>query len=172
VKRDIEQLQLLMIFHFILAAILAFLSLFPLFYVFAGIMILTSPPPPPAPGGPAMPPNFTTTVGWTVIAIGGIPALLGFIETILLLIAGICLWRRKGYGFCFAVACITCVVPPLLGTALGVCSILVLVRRTVKDLFSGRLIVGPDPEDENDEGPPRARRRSDRFEDDRFSWRE
>jgi hypothetical protein len=50
------------------------------------------------------------------------------------LTAGIFLGRRKHYTFCLVMGCIECVFFPF-GTALGVFTILVLVRESVKQLF-------------------------------------
>jgi hypothetical protein len=61
-----------------------------------------------------------------------------------------CMARRKARTFCFVIACIACLNVPL-GTALGVCTILVLSRPRVKDLFAGRIIERPDPDDEEDD---------------------
>jgi hypothetical protein len=48
--------------------------------------------------------------------------------------AGRCIAQRKRYMFCFVMACIACLSVPL-GTALGVFTIIVLQRPTVKAMF-------------------------------------
>ena len=75
----------------------------------------------------------------------------------------------------FVVACILCLNVPI-GTALGVFTILVLVRPTVKDLFAGKAYLH-DPEDDerphtlaerdDDDEPTEPLR--DRLDDDRYS---
>ena len=48
---------------------------------------------------------------------------------------GYSLSMRKNYVFCFVIACLTCLKMPL-GTILGVFTILVLNRPTVKEMFN------------------------------------
>jgi hypothetical protein len=85
-------------------------------------------------------------MGWVLVIAGATGLLLGWALAICLGLAGYFLSRCKGYRFCFVIACITCLWPPL-GTALGVCTILVLSRENVKDLFAGKLTLAHDPED-------------------------
>jgi hypothetical protein len=49
-------------------------------------------------------------------------------------IAGSKLSNRRGYTFCFVVACLECMFMPF-GTILGILSIIVLSRPSVKELF-------------------------------------
>ena len=51
-------------------------------------------------------------------------------------LAGWWLAKRKHYWFCFVVACLACAFSPL-GTVLGVFTIIVLLRPSVKALFEG-----------------------------------
>jgi hypothetical protein len=52
-----------------------------------------------------------------------------------ILIAGRCLSRRKSYSFALVMACIECLFVPF-GTILGIFTIVVLSRKSVKALFS------------------------------------
>jgi len=52
--------------------------------------------------------------------------------------AGRSLSRRKHYWFAFVVGCIECIFVPF-GTILGVFTIIVLSRESVKTLFSPRI---------------------------------
>jgi hypothetical protein len=61
--------------------------------------------------------------------------LYGFALTVCLVVAARSLAALRRYRFCFATACFACVFTPL-GTALGVLTILVLVRPSVKELFA------------------------------------
>jgi hypothetical protein len=54
---------------------------------------------------------------------------------ILILITGRCLSRRKAYSFALVAACMECLFVPF-GTILGVFTIVVLSRESVKALFS------------------------------------
>jgi hypothetical protein len=68
---------------------------------------------------------------------GSFLIIFGWTFAIVVLIAGRCLSRRKHYTFCFVVGCVGCMVMPF-GTVLGVFTILVLNRQSVKELFNPR----------------------------------
>ena len=61
--------------------------------------------------------------------------ILGAVFAFVLALAGRSLSRRKHYWFAFVVACIECIFVPF-GTILGVFTIIVLSRQSVKTLFS------------------------------------
>lgn len=117
----------------------------------------TAPPPPVAPaqappmGGP--PPGFQRTVGMAMVGFGVIACLLGEAIGAMMLFAGYKLNRASNWTFCIVVAGIECLWIPF-GTILGVFTIVVLCRRSVKDRFAGRYY-----EDEfvDDAPPPLAR---------------
>jgi hypothetical protein len=148
-SRDAEHLKLLTIFHYVLAGLVALGASIPILHVAIGIWVLTAPPAP-APGRP--PPSF---IGWFFVIFGAAAVLLGWAFAACLAVAGRNLSRRRGWTFCLVVACLSCLWVPM-GTALGVCTLLVLLRPTVKGLFAGRLVEPPHPEDE-DSWPPHAR---------------
>jgi hypothetical protein len=181
VKRDLEHLHLLVVFHFVLAALLFLTFSVFLIHVGMGIAIVSgamTPPPPPAPtpagapAAPAPPPGPPLVMGWVFIGLGSMAILFGWAMALCLLIAGICLRRRKAHTFCFVIACIACMWAPL-GTLLGIFTIIVLVRPTVKDLFAGKLVLPRDPEDEEEEADRRDREQerlsAPRPDDDRFA---
>jgi hypothetical protein len=149
VKRDIEHLNLLSLFHYIRAGILAlFVTLFGGYYVVIGVVLLVMPPPtapPGSAGGP--PPEFLSVVGWLIVAIGAGALLLGYTMTVLTIIAGRCLARHRHWTFCFIVACVQCAEMPM-GTVLGIFTILVLLRPSVKELFEGKVHFHDPEEDE------------------------
>ena len=63
------------------------------------------------------------------------------------MVVGRCLTRCKWWTFCLIMSFLNCLSPPL-ETVLGVFTIIVLLRDTVKDRFAGKLIDAIDPEDE------------------------
>src|SRR6266581_4330943 len=131
-NRDTEHLRLLAIFHYVAAGLAAFFSFFPLLYAtIGGIFIFVSRHGTPKPGE-ELPPEF---VGWIFVGLGLVLFLLGIAMAICILIAGRCLSRRKAYSFALVVACIECLFIPF-GTILGVFTIIVLSRESVKALFS------------------------------------
>ena len=72
--------------------------------------------------------------------LGAFFILLGWVFAVLVLVAGRLIARRKYYTFCFVVACVECLFMPF-GTVLGVFTILVLNRQSVKELFNPRAAV-------------------------------
>ena len=67
--------------------------------------------------------------------VGSLLFLLGIAMPICILIAGRCLSRHKHYAFALVIACIECLFIPF-GTILGVFTIIVLSRESVKELFA------------------------------------
>jgi len=86
-----------------------------------------------------LPPEF---LGWIFIVLGSFLFLLGIAMAICILIAGRCLSRRKCYSFALVIACIECLFIPF-GTVLGVFTIVVLSRESVRELFSAATLTGP-----------------------------
>jgi len=60
---------------------------------------------------------------------------LGWTLAVFIIIAGRCLAKRKHYMFCLVIAAISCIFMPF-GTVLGVFTIIVLMRPSVKELFA------------------------------------
>lgn len=127
--QDEQHLQLLSIFHYVVGALAGLFALFPSLYVIFGLFLLFSPesfagqgPPPPAFFG-----LFMVIFGAVFVTIGG--TLAGCI-----IAAGRCLTRRRRYLFCLVMAGIECILMPF-GTVLGVFTIIVLMRESVKELF-------------------------------------
>ena len=138
---DAEHLKLLSIFHYVLAGLAALIGSFPIIHVIIGIMMVSgkfsfpvSPPPSGASGTPPPMPGFPPEFGWMFIIMGSAIILLSWVYAGLLFYSGRCLSARRKWTFSFVMACISCIHIPL-GTALGVFTILVLQRPTVKALF-------------------------------------
>src|SRR5262245_17466958 len=130
--RDIEQLNLLAIFHYVVGGLAVLFSLFPLFYsVIGGFLLYAAEHPGQTNQEP--PPAF---LGWIFIVLGAGFFLVGVTMAICILIAGRCLSRRKGYSFALVIACIECLFIPF-GTILGVFTIVALSRESVKASFEG-----------------------------------
>lgn len=130
--RDRRHLKLLSIFHYVFSAMCGVFSLFFISHLVIGIVALSNPEAftDNATGEP-LPRLFGilfTISGATIVG-------LGQIMGVLLIIAGRSLVRRKRYVLCFATACVCCLLMPA-GTVLGVFTIIVLVRASVKDLFA------------------------------------
>ncbi|HVJ46578.1 MAG TPA: hypothetical protein VM511_09360 [Luteolibacter sp.] len=103
---------------------------------------ITPPPPSPAPpvvsSTPPVSGHPERWMGGFMLGIGLFGLIFGMSLAICLFLVGRWLTARKHPTFCFVVACIQCINMPL-GTLLGVFTILVLNRPSVRALF----IAGP-----------------------------
>ena len=129
---DNEHLRLLSIFHYVNGGILAFFACIPMIHVVIGLVMIFAPHL--FGHGKDQPPAF---VGWLFVILGSFFILLGWTFAVLLLSAGRCIARRKHYAFCFVMACVECLSVPF-GTVLGVFTILVLNRASVRELFHSK----------------------------------
>lgn len=112
----------------IYAGVNALFSCFPIIHLFLGIMMVTggmddgrNPPPP--------------FFGWFFIIFALVFMTFGWTLSVCNFYAGRFLKQRRNYTFCFVMSCINCAFMPL-GTILGVFGIIVLIRNSVKNLFS------------------------------------
>jgi hypothetical protein len=131
-NRDEEHLQLLAIFHYVVAGLAALFSFFPLLYTTVGAIFIFAARHGTAKPGEDLPPEF---LGWIFAVLGSLLFLIGIAMAICILVAGRSLALRKGYSFALVMACIECLFVPF-GTILGVFTIVVLSRESVRGLFS------------------------------------
>jgi hypothetical protein len=127
---DLQHLKALSICHYVLGGLTAVFSSIFLIHVGMGIMLITSPSTMSGGGGPPPPPFM----GWMFLMIGSGAVLVGWTFSALVITAGRFLARRKHHLFCLIVAGVSCAWVPL-GTALGVFTLIVLLRPSVKELF-------------------------------------
>ena len=131
--QDNEHLKTLSICHYVLAGLCIFPLLYGLLYmgmgIFFGAMIANAPQ---TPNGP--PPAL---LGGIFVVIGLIISAIALTFGLVLLKAGRSLKSHQSYTFCFVVACISCVFMPF-GTVLGIFTIIVLLRDSVKAAFNGQ----------------------------------
>ena len=130
---DTSQLQLLSVFHYVVAGLTALFSLFPLIYLLMGLAVMFAAPTPLAPGE-APPPFDPRLIGWVFVLIGGLGCATGLVLAGYMAYAGRCLAQRRRYLLCMVVAGIACIFMPF-GTALGVFTLVVLSRPAVKAAF-------------------------------------
>jgi hypothetical protein len=127
---DEQHLRLLGIFHYVVGALTALFALFPLIHFSLGLFFVLAPPHlAQQQGGP--PPAF---IGWFFMIIGGMLFLLGESFAGCVFAAGRFIRSRRRYWFVFVVACFQCAFFPF-GTVLGVFTIVVLSRPSVKQVF-------------------------------------
>ena len=132
--QDIAHLDLLGVFHYVVAGITALFSLLPVIHLLMGLAMVTGyfPDAHPKPGEPD-----PALFGWFFVAIGAVLILCGLTFSALLAYAGRCLRQRRHHTFCMVMAATSCVFMPL-GTVLGVFTLIVLTKPTARPLFASR----------------------------------
>ena len=125
-NKDAEHLDLLAVFHYVVAGLTALGSLIPLIHLTIGIGM--------ASGRLAEDDPVAREIGLVFILIATVLILMGLTFAVFVVLAGRNLHRRRRYMFCLVMAGLLCVVMPF-GTALGVFTIIVLMRDSVRRLF-------------------------------------
>lgn len=129
-EEDQEQLNLLAIFHYIIGGIAALVSCVPVIHLVIGIFLVAAGSSELEAKGEEVP----VALGWLFVIVPVCIILVGLSISICILMAGRNLQRHKAHTFCFTVAVLECLFFPL-GTVLGVFTIIVLNRFSVKALF-------------------------------------
>lgn len=127
--QDQEQLKLLGNFHYVLAGLLLLFSLIALPFLAMGIALIFYPDSLATEGD--LPP---VVAGWIFLAFAILILVFSLLLPIGLILSGYYLKRQKRYWFSFVVACVECLNMPL-GTALGIFTLVVLSRNSVKQLY-------------------------------------
>ncbi|MEM1253532.1 MAG: hypothetical protein AAGI69_13955 [Cyanobacteria bacterium P01_H01_bin.21] len=131
-SKNREHLKLLSTFHYIVGGLTAALSMVSLIHIGIGLsLILTPTATYPYEATPA---PYTLSTGWLFFIMGVVILLLGLIFSICLILSGRALAKRKRYWFSLVVACFECIYTPF-GTVLGIFTIVVLSRESVKALY-------------------------------------
>ena len=123
-NEDEKYLQLLSIFHYVVGGLAACFACIPIIHLSIGIAMLV--------GAIDDAPEF---VGAFMVVIAMFAILVGWTLAVCIIVAGRYLAKRKRYMFCLVIAAISCVFMPF-GTVLGVFTIIVLMRPSVKELFA------------------------------------
>jgi hypothetical protein len=128
--QDDQHLQLLSIFHYVVGGLAALFALFPVIHLAMGIGMATG-------AFPAESSEEAEMLRW----MGGLftcfagAFILGFLALAgCVIAAGVFLARRVRYTFCLVAAGVECVFMPF-GTVLGVFTLIVLLRDSVKAKF-------------------------------------
>jgi hypothetical protein len=135
-NQDLEHLKLLSIFHYVVAGLVAIFACVPLIHLFVGAGLAT--------GTFDDTPDEARLVGVGLMVFAGLFILTGWAMAVAIALAGRNLGRRRSYTFCLVVAGVECVIMPF-GTVLGVFTIIVLMRESVKRLFNGAASGGEAP---------------------------
>jgi hypothetical protein len=129
--QDEEHLRLLSIFHYIVGGLAALFALFPAIYLVLGLVFILAPQKLASPQ--QSPPEF---LGWIFIVMGSVAIIFGLLFSALIIAAGRFLARLKHRMFCIVIAGVETIFMPF-GTVLGIFTIIVLMRESVKQLFEG-----------------------------------
>ncbi len=125
---DTRHLELLSTFHYVLAGLAALFGCFPIIHLVIGILALSGKLE--GNHGEGMPVFF----GILFVGMASVMILMLWLLAISLFIAAGRLKKHIGYTYCFVVAAISCAFFPF-GTVLGVLTIIVLLRPSVKTMF-------------------------------------
>jgi hypothetical protein len=125
-NEDKEHLRLLSIFHYVMAAMTACVAPIFTIHLGLGLLLLT---------GVIEPHDPDAKVGGAILfGIGGFAMALVLGMAAVVAWAGRCLAKRQGYVYCLVIAALQCLNAPL-GTVLGVFTIIVLMRDSVREAF-------------------------------------
>ena len=125
---DVEQLRLLAIFHYVVGGMAALFSLVPLVHLVMGLAVVTGhlPMEGASPGD--------RMVGWLFVGLALLFIAAGLTFAAVDVAAGRSLTRQVRYAFCLVVAGLECLFMPF-GTVLGVFTIVVLQRASIRERF-------------------------------------
>jgi hypothetical protein len=133
VSADSEHLRLLALFHYILGGIIMLFSSCAILHVGMGIAMIVKPSLFQGPPGSPPPPAF---MGYFFTAIGSAVIVAGWAFGGATIYSGRCIARRRYRIFSCVLAGVNCLSVPF-GTLLGVFTLIVLCRPSVKSLYSG-----------------------------------
>jgi len=129
-SKDVENLRLLEIFHYVAGAVGFLLACIPVIHLIVGIAIIMAPTSMNSHGEP--PP---AVVGWLFAGLAIVFILLGWTMAGCTIVSGRMIARRKRRMFSFVLGAILCMFFPF-GTALGVFTIILLNKDSVKSLYA------------------------------------
>ncbi|SRR5712691_3860870 len=136
VRRDAEHVNLLSIFYYVLAALALVWAVFPLLHLGFGTWVVLHPDIFGAQAG-----GQSRIVGWLFVGLASAWLALALALASMLFLVGRSLARRRRYVFCLVAAGVAAALCVPLGTVLGIFTIVVLLRPSVKEAFGRR--VGP-----------------------------
>ncbi|MBK9926574.1 MAG: hypothetical protein IPP66_14965 [Anaerolineales bacterium] len=132
-KEDLDQIKILAIFHYIVAGFAGLFACFPIFHLMIGISMLTGDF-----FSEARPTDMPFPVSVFGLMFTLIPAAIiffGWAFAICLAVSGYFLSKHQRWLFCMVMAGVSCIFTPF-GTVLGVFTIIILMRPSVKALFN------------------------------------
>jgi len=139
-EKDLEHLKLLGIFHYIWGA-LSFVGGICIggYFLVIGVILMANPPSSTS----SEDSGSASMIGGIMIGAGVVLFLIVVVYGILTLMAGGKYRKHQGgYWFCFILAIVTLVIGGIPGIVLGIFSLIVLSRDSVKALFKGQALPG------------------------------
>ncbi|HEX6201573.1 MAG TPA: hypothetical protein VF100_01145 [Thermoanaerobaculia bacterium] len=136
--QDDQHLQLLSIFHYVVGGLIALFALIPVFHLVMGLGLMTGGFPTEGTEDVAM----MRWMGGLFTCFAATFILAGFALAGCVIATGFFLSRRVRYTFCLVVAGVECIFMPV-GTVLGVFTLVVLMRDSVKAKFGVPLTPAP-----------------------------
>jgi hypothetical protein len=139
-EKDLEHLKLLGIFHYIWGALSLIGAIcIGAYFVVIGIVLMNNPQSISSSDDS----GTAGMVGGIMIGAGVVLFLIVVVYGILTLMAGGKYRKHQGgYWFCFILAIVTLVIGGIPGIALGIFSLIVLSRDSVKAVFRGQSLPG------------------------------
>ncbi|MBC2601881.1 hypothetical protein [Puniceicoccus vermicola] len=133
-NEDETHLNSLAVAHYVVGGFMVLFACIPLIHMTVGLVLILGGGEMVNSDGEMPPPFF----GWLFFSAGLLFFLLGQAVAVSIILSGRYLKRRKNYLFSFVLACIACTSVPI-GTVLGIFTIIVLSRESVKAIYeSGR----------------------------------
>jgi ABC-type phosphate transport system permease subunit len=139
-EKDLEHLKLLGIFHYIWGGLSLVGGLFiGAYFLVIGFVLMSNPS-----GSTSSEDSQSASVaGGVLIVVGVVLFLIVVIYGVLTIMAGGKYRKHQGgYWFCFILAIVTLVIGGIPGIVLGIFSLIVLSRESVKALFRGQSLPG------------------------------
>lgn len=139
-EKDLEHLKLLGIFHYIWGALSLIGGIVIGGYLLViGIILMNNPPTSTS----SQDSGTASMAGGILIGVGVVLFFIVVVYGILTLMAGGKYRKHQGgYWFCFILAIVTLVIGGIPGIVLGIFSLIVLSRDSVKALFRGQSLPG------------------------------
>jgi hypothetical protein len=133
-NEDESHLNALAISHYVVGGLAALFACFPLIHLGVGLAFILGVEGMVDEQGQPPPDWF----GWIFFLMGLAAFLIGQAVAVSIILSGRFLKQRRRYMFSFVVACVACLFMPV-GTILGIFTIIVLSRQSVKELYQAEL---------------------------------
>ena len=130
-EQDRQHLQLLSIFHYVVAVVAGLFSLLPVLHLVLGLAMVGEVA---REGGDDA--AIGLAMGWMFVVMAGLFIVAGLTYAVCLFLAGRFLGERSHYTFCLVMAAVSCIFVPI-GTVLGVFTLIVLMRPPIRAAFEG-----------------------------------